>query len=172
MTMGDYTVVMETRVRNFAHVQGKLSGFPKQTENEIMDALLKYYDKDFKPMLGRIILGFRGRNVPARNAPRWAAIKASTYGIGHSLGRITGKMHRGAMGVRPEISKSGNRINLHANFNDIPKDDYPYLVVVHEGLDKLHQPYPVVEAARSMTHTRLLKRLDDSVSNAWKKSGG
>lgn len=172
MTLGDVPVTVTIRVPGWQRIENKLNGFPKATLNEIEKGLKTYFYQDYKPMLNKVLKGFRGRGVPTKNAPRWARIKASVYGINHSLGILTEQLHTGAMAVKPKITRARNRTILKADYGDIPKSGYPYLVVVHEGKDRLSQPYPMVEAAQLMTHRRLLKRLDNSVSDAWNKSGG
>ncbi len=166
------SVEINIQVQNFERVHGKLSRYPKHIDMAIRDALKEYYDSDFKPMLNRILKGFRAVNVPAHNSPRWASIKASVYGVHHSLGILTGKLHTDAMAVEGYIIKIANKTQLEADFSVVPKAGYPYLTVVHEGGDGLTQPYPFVEAARFMTHKKLLKRLESKVSQAWDKKGG
>lgn len=165
-------VDIEIKVQNFERIHGKLKRFPRAIDGAVRRSLSSYYHRDFKPMLSAILKGRRAANVPARNSPRYAAIKAAKYGVNHSLGILTGRLHSGAMSVRPNIRTTANRTLLSADFGDVPHVDYPYLVVVHDGLDRLHQEYPMVEAARMMTHDKMMKRINEEVSQAWDKLGG
>jgi hypothetical protein len=165
-------VTVDIKIDNFEQVHGKLKRFPKAIDGAVRRSLSSYYHRDFKPMLGAILKGRRAANVPARNSPRWASIKAARYGISHSLGILSGSLHAGAMSVRPYIDTRNNRTLLTADFSDVPHVEYPYLQVIEFGLDGLHQAYPVVEAARLMTHDKMMKRVDQEVSQAWDKLGG
>lgn len=165
-------VTVDIKVNNFESVSGKLHRFPKAIDEALRRSLSSYYHRDFQPMLGAILKGRRAANVPARNAPRWAAIKAAQYGISHSLGILSGMLHAGAKSVRPTIRTSSNKTSLIADFSDIPHTEYPYLTVLEMGGDGLHQAYPVVEGARLMTHDKMMKRVNEEVSQAWNKSGG
>jgi len=122
-------------------------------------------------MTKRIIRGYHGRGVPTTNTEPWASYKARRYGISHSLGTITGKLYAGVSGLEPDITTFQNTTTLHADFSNIPADDkFPYLKVVHERGDRLRQRYPFVRAAREMTHKNLLRRLNKTVSDAWKSA--
>lgn len=165
-------VDLSITTNNFERTQNRLRRFSKNVDDALHQALREYYYDDFKPMLNRTLKGFRARGVPARNASRWASIKSSRYGINHSLGLITGDLHRGAMAVEPRIVKERNRTRLNADFSNVPEGRYPYMEVIHEGLDGLHRPYPMIEATRRMTHKMLLKRVERNTSKAWNKTGG
>lgn len=169
--MSEFGVEVDLRVRNFHHVKNKIHGLPKNLILANRDTVRDYFHQDFKPMLSKVLKGFRAANVPAMNSPRYAQIKASVYGIRHSLGILTGFMYNDAMAVEPKISTQGNRVVLTASYDNVPQAGYPYLPIVHEGLGGLHKAYPMVEGARFMTHKKLLKRLDSNVSQAWKKGG-
>jgi hypothetical protein len=163
------SVPINIQIHNARHVQGKLHNLLRSIDRGTRDALDEYYREDFKPMLRKILTGFKGRGVPAQNAPNWAAIKLRAYGIGHSLGVITGDLLDGAMSVEPSIFTFSNmhRTKLLASFDDVPRSGFPYMPIIQEGLDGLHKAYPVVEAARSMTHKNLVQRVEDNVSQAW-----
>lgn len=165
-------VTVDIKVHNFKRVSGKLKRFPKAIDGAIRRSLSAYYHRDFQPMLGAILKGRRAANVPARNSPRWAAIKAARYGVSHSLGILTGSLHAGAMSVRPQIRTTHNKTILEADFSDVPHAEYPYLAVVHDGFDRLSRAYPMVEGASLMTYKKLIRRVNEEVSQAWDKLGG
>jgi hypothetical protein len=165
-------VGMSIKVQNFERVQDKLHRFPKAVDSAIRFTLREYYDEDFRPLLRRVLGGFGAKDVPAQNAPTWAAIKLRAYGISHSLGEITGDLRRDSMAVEPRIFTAANKTELVADFSDVPKAGVPYMPIIHEGLDRLQKEYPMVEATRMMTHRKLLQRLDENLSKAWGKSGG
>ncbi len=163
-------VEMEVVLRNFETVQGKLHKFPKNIDKSLKETLQLYFDQDFKPMLSKVLKGFRAANVPGVNAPRYAAKKKSMWGISHSLGMMTGHLHAGAMNEKAHIRQYGNKTTMVAQYDSVPRGGYPYMVVVHEGLDGLHKQYPMVEGARLMTHKKLMSRLDSGLSQAWNRA--
>lgn len=163
-------IAIDIKVQNFERVRGKLRGFPKAVNESIRISLKDYFFQDFRPMLGRVIKGFRAANVPAQNSPRYADYKARRWGVSHSLGILTGRMHSDAMNVEPEIRTSLNKTQLRASFDQVPRGGFPYLPVVHEGLDGLHKSYPFVEGTRMMTHKHMMRRVMAGLSQAWKRS--
>ena len=165
-------VEISIKVDNFERVEGKLRRFHKAIDIELRKSLSSYFNQDFQPMLSAILTGRKAANVPSKNAPRWAAIKAAKYGINHSLGLLTGMLHASAMSVSPTIRTAGNRTTLLANYGDIPYGDYPYMMIVHEGFDRLQKPYPMVEGAALMTHNKLMQRVNSEISQARDKTAG
>lgn len=161
---------MIVTVNNFEIVQGKLHRFPRTIDKVIRQSLKDYFNQDFRPMLSKGIKGFKLPNVPARNAPLYAEYKARRWGVTHSLGYLSGRMHEGAMAVKPEVRTVANRTVLKANFDNIPSGSYPYLPVVHEGLDNLSQAYPFVEGVRMVTHNRMMQRVEAGLSTAWNRT--
>lgn len=155
---------------NFERVHGKLHRFPRRVDESLRQSLRDFYLQDFRPMLNRIVRGFKAPNVPAQNAPKWADYKAKRWGIRHSLGVLTGKLHQGVMAVKPVIRTVSNRTHLEARFDQIPKAGYPYLPVVHGGLNGLWKSYPFVEGARMMTHDSMMRRIEAGLSGAWNRS--
>jgi len=169
--IGSVPIAVDINVHNLVPVIRRSSKFTKGLRATIRKSLVDYYNLDFKPMLKKVLSGFRAFDVPSKNAEPWASKKAIYHGISHSLGRVTGQMQDDAMGVEPRIRSLRTRTSINANFGNVPRSDYPYLVVVHEGLDKLHKAYPMVEAARIMTHRKLINRLESNISKTWMTGG-
>lgn len=164
-----------------------LNTFTKRLQTRTKQDMRNWYEKDVKPYMGRIIRGFRAKDVPAKNSEPYATYKSTgiwtdrkgrprPYNIvrpsSHSLGEVgkqfgrhahpPGQLYRGAMAVKPHIGISGNNIEFRAEY------DKPfYLPVVHDGLYNLKKAYPFIDAAFVAKYELLLKRLEEGVSLIW-----
>ena len=156
-------------------------------QTSIRKNLNSWYDKDFKPYMGRLIRGLRGKDIPAKNSEPYATYKETgmwtdrkgrerPYNIirtsSHSLGEVgkrygrhahsPGQLYRGAMNVKPDIIIKGTTIELKARF------EKPfYLPIVHDGLYNLKLRYPFVDAAIGARFERLPTDILDGILLAW-----
>lgn len=164
-----------------------LDSFPKKLKSKLKRDMTSWYNDDFKPYMGRLIRGLRGKDIPARNAEPYATYKETgvwtdrkgrprLYNIvrtsSHSLGEVgkqwgrfahsPGQLYRGAMAVKPLISITGDGVRFKAEFNK------PfYLPVVHDGGYNLKQAYPFIDAAIYSKYERLLQRINKGIRLVW-----
>jgi len=161
-----------------------LEQIPKKLNENTKRELTLWYNDDFKPYMGRIIRGLRGKDIPAKNAEPYATYKATgiwtdrkgrerPYNIvrtsSHSLGEVgkqwgryahsPGQLYRGAMAVKPRINITSTGVKFKAEFNK------PfYLPIVHDGGYNLKKAYPFIDAALVSKSEKLFQRIDKRIS--------
>jgi hypothetical protein len=165
----------------------RLESFPKKINAKLKKDMMGWYNDDFKPYMGRVIRGFRAKDVPARNAEPYATYKETgvwtdrkgrtrMYNVvrtsPHSLGEVgkqwgryahsPGQLYRGAMAVKPRITITSTGIRFKAEFNK------PfYLPIVHDGGYNLKKAYPFIDAALFSKYERLVRRIDKGIKLIW-----
>lgn len=169
-------VEVSLTTNNFKRVHGKINRFPKEADLRIRQKMSDYFEKDFKPLLNRVMKGFKLAGVPAINVGRWVGIKQSMLGVSHSLGihngypgRPASRMHPQAMAVKAKIHTGrDNRTTLKADYSNIPEGAVPYLKIIHEkGMGNQRQDYPFVDATVKATEKKFLRRVSQGVSDTW-----
>jgi hypothetical protein len=158
-------VTIDLKLRNFVEAEQFFEKLPDELLSTFRKTMSDWYYRAFIPNLQEVIVSGISDKFPYRNrSERWARYKNARWGVNHSLGRLSGRLHDEVVRAHPTFTRTGFRTEMKVSFNQ------PFYLRYLEGRGKYH--YPPIATAKRNTQARLITFLQRDLENYIRQKGG